>query len=291
MSIGINTNVTSLIAQYRLAQNQSALQQNMERLASGYRINHASDDAAGLTISVNLTSQITRMQQADRNTQDGLGVLQTAEGSLSVIGDNLQRVRELAVQAGNDTNNATMRSAITNEIQALLTDNDRIANAAQINGIHLLDGTATNAVLQIGPNSDPTTNQVDLTSVLADATSSGLGLVGTNGQTFASIGTIDLSSTNQADAFLADIDNAITAVNNQRANIGSYENKLNSVDSNLNDGIVNFSASNSRIRDVDIAAETASMTQNQVLTQASTMVLSQTNTLPQMMLSLLQQKN
>ena len=286
-SMGINTNVTSLIAQRKLAVNQTALQKNMERLASGYRLNHASDDAAGLTISQNLISQIQRMQQAQRNTQDGIGVLQTAEGSLSVIGDNLQRVRELAVQAGNDTNNATMRSAISNEIQSLLSDVDRIAISANMNGVNLLDSSATNAVIQVGTNSNAISNTVDISSVLTDASSSGLGAVGAS-QTFANIAAIDLSSSGAANAFINDIDVAIRNVNTQRASIGSFQNKLNSVDSNLNDAIVNFSASNSRIRDVDIASETASMTQNQILTQASTMVLSQTNSLPKMILDLLQ---
>jgi len=285
--MGINTNVTSLIAQRKLAVNQTALQKNMERLASGYRLNHASDDAAGLTISQNLISQIQRMQQAQRNTQDGIGVLQTAEGSLSVIGDNLQRVRELAVQAGNDTNNATMRSAISNEIQSLLSDVDRIAISANMNGVNLLDSSATNAVIQVGTNSNAISNTVDISSVLTDASSSGLGAVGAS-QTFANIAAIDLSSSGAANAFINDIDVAIRNVNTQRASIGSFQNKLNSVDSNLNDAIVNFSASNSRIRDVDIASETASMTQNQILTQASTMVLSQTNSLPKMILDLLQ---
>lgn len=287
-SMGINTNVTSLIAQRKLAINQDALQKSMERLASGYRINHASDDAAGLTISQNLVSQVRRMQQADRNTQDGISVLQTAEGSLEVIGNNLQRVRELAVQAGNDTNNANMRSSITNEIKSLLSDVDRIAIGANINGVNLLDGSANNALLQVGANSDPTTNTVDISSVLTDASSGGLKLVGSTGQTFTSVGTIDLSTSALANAFLTDIDNGLRAVNTQRADIGSFQNKLQSVDSNLNDGIVNFSASNSRIRDVDIASETANMTQSQILTQASTMILTQTNDLPKMILSLLQ---
>jgi len=286
----INTNISSLIAQRRLTANQTALQSSMERLSSGYRINHASDDAAGLTISQNLISQVRRMQQADRNTQDGLSLLQTAEGSLSVIGDNLQRVRELTVQAANDTNSPVMRSAISNEIQTLLTDVDRIASAANINGVNLLDGSATNAMLQIGPNSSSLDNTLDLTPVLSDASSAGLNLVGLTGQTFATVGAIDLSTNALANTFLTDIDTALTAVNAQRANIGSFQNRLNSVDSNLSDGIINFSASNSRIRDVDIASETANMTQNQILTQASTMILSQTNDLPKTILSLLQNR-
>jgi flagellin len=289
-SMGINTNVTSLIAQRKLAINQGALQKNMERLASGYRLNHASDDAAGLTISQNLISQTQRMQQAARNTQDGIGLLQTAEGSLSVIGENLQRVRELAVQASNDTNSPQMRTAITNEIQALLNDGDRIAISANMNGINLLDGSATNAVIQVGVNSNALSNTVDISSVLVDASAGGLGLIGSTGQTFSTVAAIDLSSSAFALSFINDVDAAITAVNIQRANIGSFQNKLNSVDNNLNDAIINFSAANSRIRDVDIASETASMTQNQILTQAATMILTQTNDLPKTMLSLLQNR-
>jgi flagellin len=287
-SMGINTNVTSLIAQRKLSINQDALQKSMERLASGYRINHASDDAAGLTISQNLVSQVRRLQQADRNTQDGISVLQTTEGSLEVIVNNLQRVRELTVQAGNDTNNVTMRSSISNEIKSLLSDVDRISISANINGVNLLDGSATNALLQVGPNSNAVSNTVDISQVLTDASSAGLKLVGATGQTFASVAAIDLTSNTQVNAFLTDIDTALRTANTQRSNIGSFQNKLESVDNNLNDGIINFSASNSRIRDVDIAAESANLTQSQILTQASTLILSQTNDLPKMILSLLQ---
>jgi flagellin len=289
MSMGINTNVTSLIAQRKLSVNQQALQTSMERLASGYRINHASDDAAGLTISQNLISQVRRMQQADRNTQDGISVLQTTEGSLSVIGDNLQRVRELTIQAGNDSNDANMRASISNEIRSLLSDVDRISIAANINGVNLLDGSASNALIQVGPNSNAISNTVDISSVLTDASSAGLQLVGATGQTFANVGAISLSTNTLANAFLADVDIALRQVNTQRASIGSFQNKLESVSNNLNDGIINFSASNSRIRDVDIAAETANLTQSQILTQASTMILTQTNDLPKTILTLLQQ--
>lgn len=286
MALVINTNVSSLIAQSRLTQNTRVLQKSLERLSSGYRINHASDDSAGLTISQNLVSQIRRMKQASRNTLDGVSVLQTAEGALQVLGDNLQRIRELTIQAANDTNDATARGAINTEIQALLNDNDRIASATNLNGIKLLDGSATNAVIQIGANSNAITNTVDLSSVLTDASSAATGIIGT---TFASIGVVDLSSNAVASNFLTDVDTAIRNINVQRANIGSYQNKLESVSTNLDQGIENFSASNSRIRDVDVAAESATMTQAQVLTQAATTVLAQTNNLPRMILDLLQQ--
>jgi flagellin len=289
MALVANTNISSLIAQRRLTINSNDLKKSMERLSSGYRINHASDDAAGLTISQNLVSQIRRMQQAERNTQDGVSILQTAEGSLEVIGDNLQRIRELTVQAANDTNGSPERSSISNEIRVLLGDVDRIAQAANLNGINLLDGSASNAVIQVGPNSNAITNTVDLTPVLTDSTSTGLAIVGAT-QTFANISAINLTSNADALSFLTDVDNALHNVNIQRANIGSYQNKLDSVTQNLEQGIESFSASNSRIRDVDIASETSNMVQSQILTQAATTVLSQTNDLPKMVLNLLQNR-
>lgn len=286
-SLVVNTNVSSLIAQRRLTANTQTLQKSLERLASGYRINRAADDAAGLTISQNLVSQIRRMQKASQNTQDGISVLQTAEGALEVMGENLQRVRELTVQAANDSNDATARAAITTEVRALLSDIDRIAASTNLNSINLLDGSATNAIIQIGPNSNSVTNTVDLSSVLTDASSTGLGIVGSGTTTFASVSAVNLSDNATASTFLSDVDLALRNLNVQRANIGSYQNKLESVSNNLTEGIQNFSASNSRIRDVDVAAETSTMAQYQVLTQAATSILSQTNDLPRMILNML----
>jgi flagellin len=261
----------------------------MERLSSGFRINRAADDAAGLTISQNLVSQIRRMEQASRNTQDGVSALQTAEGSLSVIGDNLQRVRELAVQASNDTNGPTERNSISTEIQTLLGDIDRIAQSCNLNGTNLLDGSATNAIIQVGANSNAITNTVDLSSVFTDATSTGLAIVGGT-QTFASIAAISITNSAQALSFINDVDAALQNTNQQRASIGAYQNKLDSVSQHLDQGIDSFSASNSRIRDVDMAAETSRMVQTQILTQAATTVLAQTNDLPKMILNLIQNR-
>jgi flagellin len=290
MALVPNTNISSLIAQRRLSINTDNLHKSMERLASGYRINRSADDAAGLSVSQNLVSQIRRMQQASRNTQDGISALEITEGSLEVIGDNLQRVRELAVTAGNDTNGPSERAAINTEIQSLLGDVDRIAQASNFNGINLLDGTATNAVIQVGPNSSAAINTVDITPVLTSATSTGLAIVGGGGQTFAAVGAINLSTSTIARSFLTDVDTALTNLNAQRSKIGSMQNKLDSVTQNLEQGIESFSASNSRIRDVDIASETSNMVQSQILTQAATTVLTQTNDLPHMILSLLQNR-
>lgn len=290
MSLISNTNVTSLIAQRNLNNSSNKLKESMERLSSGYRINRASDDAAGLSMSQNLTSEIRRMQQASRNVQDGMGVLDTADGALSVIIDNFQRVRELTVQAGNDTNDTNSRASISNEIRSLMSDIDRISTATQLNGIHLLDGTATQAVVQIGSGSNASNNVLDVSSAFTSASSNGLGAVGTSPKVFANTAAVNLTSGAVARNFLTDIDAAIQSATAQRARIGAFQNQLSSTDNNLNLGTTNFAASNSRIRDVDIAAESSTMAQSQVLTQAATMVLSQTNELPKMMLSLLQQR-
>jgi flagellin len=291
MSLVVNTNVISLIAQRRLDINSKNLNQSMARLSSGYRINKASDDAAGLAISQNLTSQIRRMQQASRNVQDGISALQTTEGALGVMNDNLQRIRELTVQAGNDTNDVAARSAISSEIRGLLTDIDRVAGSTQMNGLNLLDGSAGTALLQIGANSNIFNSTLDIASALTDASSNGLGVVGGAPKTFANIGTVNLTSNAQSRSFLADIDSAMSAVNSQRATVGAFQNQLETATLNLMQGVDNFSASNSRLKDVDVAAESANMTQAQILTQAATMVLSQTNELPRTILNLLQQQH
>lgn len=288
MSLVLNTNISALIAQNQLDRHSTSLEKSLERLSSGFRINSSADDAAGLTISQNLISQIKRMKQASRNTLDGISVLQTAEGSLEVIGNNLQRVRELAVQAANDTNGPASRSALSNEIRQLLEDVDRVANASSLNGIQLLGGTTTNAFVQVGPNSDPLTNTVDLTPVLTGATSASLGAVGLVGKTFANIPVIDITSNALAQSFINDVDSAIGALNLQRAQIGAFQNKFESVIQNLDLSIENFSSSNSRIRDVDIAEEVSLMTQAQIRSQASTSILAQTNSIRESVLQLLQ---
>ncbi len=287
MSNIMNMNVTSLIAQRQFNVNSTNLQTAMKRLSSGLRINRTADDAAGSSISQGLTSQIRRMTVASRNVQDGQSALEIADGALSVITDNLQRIRELAVQAGNDTNSTAARSSMTNEIRSLLEENDRITSSTKLNNISLLNGSATNAIVQVGPNSDVTSNSINIASALRDTSSGSLGLVG-GSATFADVSSVDLSTGDAARNFLNDIDTAITNVDSQRASVGAFQNQLDSADQNLSTNLVNFQASNSRIKDVDIAQETANLTQSQILTQASTSILSQTNDLPKMILSLLQ---
>jgi flagellin len=258
----------------------------MARLSSGYRINRAADDAAGLSLSNNLISQIRKSQQADRNTNDGMSALDLADGSLSVITDTLQRIRELTVQAGNDTNDAVSRSSISHEVQLLMQSINQISSSTQLNGIYLLNGTANNAILQVGPDSS-SSSKIDISAAFTNSSSGALGAVGSS-LTFTDVSTINLSSNAKALAFLKDIDSAIANVSKQRSSIGAYQNRLTNIDQNLTSSVVNLSSANSRIRDVDVASETATMAQAQVLTQASTMILSQTNDLPKMILNLLQ---
>ncbi len=295
MSLVVNTNVPSLIAQRQLSLNTAQYQKSLQRLSSGLRINRAADDAAGLTISQNLVGQIKRMEQALRNSQDGIGVLQIAEGALTVIGDNLQRIRELTIQAASDINDTSSRDSIEEEIKARLNDIDRISASTLFNGLSLLDGsmkTVTPGVdppkapVQIGPNSDATTNMIDLGLVLATATNAGLGIVGASA-TFASINDINIESSQDALDFLADVNAGIQAVIRMRSDIGSYQNQFESVISNLSTSIENFTISNSQIRDLDIAEETATMVQYQILKEASVNVLAQTNRIPQTTLSVL----
>ncbi len=305
MALVVNTNVTALIAHRQLTVNSSNVQRSMERLASGYRINRAADDAAGKTISENLIGQIRGNQQALRNAQDGVSILQITEGSLSVVLDNLQRMRELSVQAANDTNSQDQRDAIALEIRRRAEDIDRISQGAQFNGINLLDGSATGALLQVGANSNIATDTIDITAGLAssridgNAPINGIGVIDSGGgTTFASLNDIFnlgtgtspvLTTSASARGFLDDLDAAIGTVTDQLANIGSFQNQLESVIQNLQIAVENFQASNSRIKDLDIAAESSRLVQNQILQQASISVLAQANQIPQQTLQLLQQ--
>lgn len=304
MALVVNTNITSLIAHRQLEVNTTNVQRSMERLSSGLRINRAADDAAGKTISENLTGQIKGNQQALRNAQDGISILQIAEGSLSVVLENLQRMRELAVQAANDTTSQQERDAVALEMRRRAEDIERIAQGTQFNSINLLDGSAAGARLQVGANSNLATDTIDITAALgsslidAAAPDNGIGVINSGGgTTFASLndifnlgtGTSPVLTTGAAArSFLDDLDAAINTVTDQLANIGSFQNQLESVVSNLQIAVENFSASNSRIKDLDVAAESSKLIQSQILQQSSVSILSQANTIPQQTLQLLQ---
>ena len=286
MGININTNVQSLNAQRVLGSNVKSLGKSLEKLSSGYRINRASDDAAGLQISEGLRSQIRGSDQANSNVQDGINLLNTTDGGLETITNNLQRVRELAVQGGNDTLSTDQRSAIDKEIQQLAKDVTRIASSSQFNKKNLLDGTQSSFKIQVGANVTSATNTIDLatagTNPFADTRATALNLLGAGDAVKLSV-----KSNGSSLKTLSIVDAALQTVQNRRASIGALTNRLEGASTNLQISSENFSASESRIRNTDIAKESANLTKNQVLQQASSQILGQANQTSQLALSLL----
>ena len=276
MPLIINTNIGSMNAQRYLGNNTNALQKSMEKLASGYRINRAGDDAAGLALSESLRSQIRGSQKALDNTQDGINVMNIADGALQTITDNLQRMRELAVQASNDTYNATQRTSMQTEYDQLASGITQIASAAQFNGITLLDGNTGTLTLQIGANTVANVDDFDVSSLFIDATSATLGVDASTLDTHAN-----------AQTAIAALDTAIDSVNTARGNLGASSNRLESNATNLSTNIENLSSSESRIRNVDVAMESANLSRNQILQQAASAMLAQANQSPQLALQLL----
>ncbi len=282
MPLVVNTNVSSLTAQRHLTRNTNALSKSIERLASGFRINRAGDDAAGLQVSENLRTQIRGSKAALANVQDGTNVMNIADGALSVITENLQRMRELTVQAANDTYDVGQRAAIKQELDTRAADITRISDSIEFNGVFLLDGSLVgNFFLQVGANDVLLNDTIDVAGTGAfndiDATILGVDAATTN-----------ITDNANARTTLTAIDAAITNVNNRRASIGAIVNQLGSAEENLMIGIEALSASESRIRNIDVAAESASLTQNQILQQAASTVLSQANQGPALALQLLQ---
>ena len=264
----INTNYLALVSQNNLNKSQSTLGSAIERLSSGLRINSAKDDAAGQAIANRMTAQIRGMTQAARNANDGISLTQTAEGNLNEINNNLQRIRELAVQAVNSTNSATDLASIQQEVDDRLAEITRVVTNAEFNGTKLLDGSANNLVLQVGANA-AADNQITVS--IADASSAGAAVTLAVGDA----------------TVLTDLDTRISAIDTARSNLGSVQNRLTSTVNNLNNTITNLSASRSRIEDADYAVEVSNMTRAQILQQAGTAVLAQANQVPQTMLSLL----
>lgn len=273
----INTNSLSLVAQNNLNRSQSSLGTAIERLSSGLRINSAKDDAAGQAIANRMSSQIKGMTQAARNANDGISMAQTAEGALNEINNNIQRVRELAVQAKNGTNSDTDLTSLQDEVTARLAEINRIASKTTFNGINVLDGTAGTGGkvnIQVGAN-DGDVIEIDLTKAKADTTTLG-------------INAIDLSTVATAgDTTLEDIDAAIAKIDTARSGLGATQNRFESTINNLNNTVTNLSAAQSRIQDADYATEVANMSRAQILQQAGTSVLAQANQSTQSVLSLL----
>ncbi|MBT1450806.1 flagellin FliC [Glaciecola sp. XM2] len=273
MSLFVNTNVSALNAQRQLFNTSNSLDKSFERLSSGLRINSAADDAAGLQISNRLTSQVEGLNQGIRNANDAISLTQTAEGALGETTNALQRIRQLAIQSQNGINSDDDRAALQKEVTALTSEIDRISTDTQFNSVELLDGNFS-AVFLVGSNAGQTVS-VNLES------SSGFGITGLG------LSGLSISSAGGASAALAAIDGAISTIGATRADLGALENRFQSSIRNMSNVAENLSAARSRITDTDFAAETANLTRNQIMQQASISVLSQASQRPQLALSLL----
>jgi len=278
MGMTINTNIVSLNAQRNLSKSTAALAKSVERLSSGLRINHAADDAAGLAISTTLKAQTRSINQAVRNANDAVSMLQTAEGGLAEMGNILLRMRELAEQAANESLGSAERGYLNDEYLALKSEINRISDVTEFAGSKLLDGTLSAGVnFQIGFKN---TSNDRLTLTIADTDAESLGLNTANANS--------ISTAAVAQSALAVLDaSAIAIISSRRGSLGALQNRLEYTISNLQTAAENYTAANSRIEDADFAAETAAYVRNQILMQAGTAVLAQANVLPQQALTLL----
>jgi flagellin len=273
MALVIQTNVAAMSAQKNLGANQKMLAGSFQKLSSGFRVNTAADDAAGLAVSESMKSQIRSYTVAERNAGDAISMAQTAEGSLGEVHDILGRMRELAVQSSNGSLTNNDRGYLNTEFGALQSEIGRIQGSAKFNGVSLLNATAASVKFQVGLN-NVSTDQIDVTF-------GGVDLTG------VAAGTATVANATGALASLAQIDTAIGSVSSYRSKFGSAMNRLDVATSNIQTMRLNISAANSRIRDVDVATETANLSRNQVLTQAGASILAQTNQLPQMAFGLI----
>jgi flagellin len=267
MGLRINTNLPSLVAQRNLRTTRSSLDKSFEKLSSGSRINHAGDDAAGLAISESLRAQLRGLTQAERNSQDGVSLIQIAEGAVAEISNILIRMRELGVQAASDTIGSNERKFLDLEFQQLLEEIDRISNSTEFNGVPVLNGKANVFDIQVGTGNNPVTDRIKLFEPsAADVNIVALGLNLTT-----------VADKAGAQNCLGAIDGAMNIVTTMRAEFGAVQNRLQSVINNIMVRKENISAANSRIRDTDVAEETAELTKNQVLMQSGVAVLGQAN--------------
>jgi flagellin len=277
MGLFVNTNVSSLNAQRQLSNSSTSLATSFERLSSGFRINRAADDAAGLQITDRLTTQIQGLNQAVRNANDAISLTQTAEGALGEVTNSLQRIRQLAVQSQNGINSSADRVALQAEVTALQNEISRVSTDTQFADLDLLTG-GFSATFLVGANGGQT---ISVNLSRADGTSFGASGLGVGA------GSLTVATTAGASAALAAVDAAISSIGATRADLGALQNRFQSTIRNLSNISENVSGARSRIRDTDFATETAELTRNQIIQQASTTVLSQANQRPQAALSLL----
>ena len=274
MGLRVNTNVASINAQRNLSQVNDALAGNFRRLATGLRISTAADDAAGLAISERLRAQIRSVDQAKRNANDGISLVQTAEGALNEVSSILVRLRELSVQAANGSTSNQDKETLDEEFQSLISEVNRIGRSTEFNNIKLLDGSQSAVSFQVGFG---TTAGIDSLNITLSASLS----------TSLALNTLDIGSGGDTSVAISSIDSAINSVSSLRGRLGAIQNRLSSTINNLAVQSENLSAAESRIRDVDVAYETARLTRNSILQQASVSILGQANAQPQAALSLL----
>lgn len=280
MTLFVNTNVSSLNAQRQLFTTGNNLSTAFERLSSGFRINSAADDAAGLQITDRMTSQVQGLNQAVRNANDGISLAQTAEGAMQETTTALQRIRTLAIQSQNGINSSADRVALQKEVSALRTEISRISTTTQFAGVDVLTGDFS-AKFLVGANAGQT--------ISVNLSSSALARAGVNGFSATGLGitSSDVLTEQNASSLLTAVDSAISAIGSLRADLGALQNRFQSTIRNLSNISENVSAARSRIKDADFATETAELSRNQILQQASTTILAQANQRPQAALSLL----
>ena len=274
MGLRVNTNSASINAQRNLASVSEKLSGNFRRLSTGLRISTAADDAAGLAISERLRSQIRSLDQAKRNANDGISMVQTAEGALNEVSSILTRLRELAIQSSNGSVSNQDKETLDQEFQSLVSEVNRIGASTEFSGIKLLDGSTSSVSFQVGFGTTAGTDTLSVT--LSPSLSTSL-----------SLNSLDIGSGGATTTAITNIDTAINTVSGLRGTLGAIQNRLGSTINNLAIQVENLSAAESRIRDVDVAYETAQLTRNQILQQASIAVLGQANSLPQSALRLL----
>lgn len=276
MGLRINTNISSIAAQRALGITKNNLDNNLRKMSSGERITRASDDAAGLAISEKLKAHIRGLRQAKRNSDDGVSLIQTAEGAINEISNIIIRLRELSIQAASDTVGDTERGFSNIEFQNLTEEIQRISKGTEFNGRKLLDGTGGVVEIQVGIHNDPMQDRIKYDSTDTDTTIESLALTGES-----------IASKEGAQLSLSKLDDALVRINGTRANLGALQNRLQSASNTIAIAEENFSAANSRIRDVDVAAETADMAKNNILAQAGVSVLAQANQAPNAALKLI----
>ena len=280
MSMTISTNIASMNAQRNLNVSQSTQMTAMQRLSSGLRVNSAKDDAAGLAIAERMNAQVRGMNVAIRNANDGISLAQTAEGALSKVGDALQRMRELSVQARNATNSSSDKDSLNKEFAQLQSEINRVLGGTTFNGKHILGADATSLNFQIGANTAPE----DMISISTSDMTQDTSITAVTGSTAVIDATADVSAIG---GIIDSIDTALDTINNTRATYGATQSRFDAVIANLQQAVENQAAARSRIMDADFAQETASLSRAQILQQAGTAMVAQANQLPQQVLQLL----